>query len=222
MQVQYCEFPDDVYFDVESDVWLKPLPDNSARMGITTILSFLAGHVEKINLKTSLSEARQGQSVATIESGKYFGAIRSPVRAKIHTFNQRVEVAPRLVNDSPYEEGWIAEFEDIDEASLPTSLLRGKVAASSLDARINSLKIKCFKRLPNNQIISVGVECSATLANLNEVLSKAPVGEVVHVVSDDPFAEIEMIRWEDQTKHQLLETRRERNLSHFLVEKRHA
>ncbi len=219
MKVLYCDFPDDVYFDVEKDVWLRPVSEDTARIGITTVLSFLAGHVQKVKLKTENTHVETGQSLATIESGKYFGAVRSPVGARVVRFNARVESEPRVVNDQPYGEGWIADLEGYDQSAL-SGLLKGKAAAKKLEARIEELKVKCFKKMPDEQLISVGVECTATLANLREMLEKAPVGRVVHVVSDDPLAELEMVRWSDQTGNELLETREEGKLVHFLVEKK--
>jgi TusA-related sulfurtransferase len=41
----------------------------------------------------------------------------------------------------------------------------------------------------------------------------------VHVVSDDPFAEIEMVRWSDRSGNELVEAKQEGNLYHFIVEK---
>ncbi|MGI0083859.1 MAG: hypothetical protein ACREBQ_02140, partial [Nitrososphaerales archaeon] len=194
MKVLYCDFPDDLYFDVERDVYLGLLPNGRARVGITTVLSFLAGHIQKIKLDTGSQHVESGQKLATIESGKYFGAVRSPVSAQVAMFNFRVESEPRVVNNDPYGEGWIAELQGFDQGNL-SGLLKGKAAAEKLEKRIQELKIRCFKKMPDEQLISVGVECSATLANLSEMLEKAPPGRVVHVVSDDPLAEMEMVRW---------------------------
>ena len=36
----------------------------------------------------------------------------------------------------------------------------------------------------------------------------------------DPFAENEMVRWSDRTGNELIETKNEGNLYHFLVRKR--
>jgi TusA-related sulfurtransferase len=45
------------------------------------------------------------------------------------------------------------------------------------------------------------------------------MGEVVHLVSDDPTADLEMIRWSEENGQSLLEMRREDNLYHFIVKK---
>src|SRR2546427_129048 len=58
-----------------------------------------------------------------------------------------------------------------------------------------------------------------TLAKLDELLEKITIGNTVHLVSDDITADLEMIRWSDQTGQSLLETRKEGNLFHFIVKK---
>ena len=68
-------------------------------------------------------------------------------------------------------------------------------------------------------MIEIGTECAAVLTKLNDLLVRIEPGEVVHIVSDDPTAPIEMVRWSDQTGQPVIETRREGNLYHFLVRK---
>src|SRR5918999_1632386 len=58
------------------------------------------------------------------------------------------------------------------------------------------------------------------LAKLNEIIEKIPTGEVIHLVSDDPTADLEMLRWSEERGGQsLLEMRNEGNLFHFIVKK---
>jgi TusA-related sulfurtransferase len=45
------------------------------------------------------------------------------------------------------------------------------------------------------------------------------MGNVVHVVSDDTSADLEMIRWSEERGQDLLESRKEGNLFHFIVRK---
>src|SRR2546427_212241 len=67
---------------------------------------------------------------------------------------------------------------------------------------------------------AIGIECAAILVKLNELLTQVRVGEVVHLVTDDPTSPIEMVRWSDQTGQPVIDERREGNLFHFLVRKR--
>jgi TusA-related sulfurtransferase len=68
-------------------------------------------------------------------------------------------------------------------------------------------------------MFEIGVECSATLAKLDELIEKIPAGEVIHLVSDDPTADLEMLRWSEEREQSLLEMRNEGNLFHFIVKK---
>ncbi len=219
MEIDHCEFPDDVYLDVDNDVWLR-ISKDSARMGVTSILSFLAGKLTSVKFRKANGGGvvTSQQTIATVESGKYFGPVRTPVSGKIARFNTELERDPGLINRSPYGEGWIAEFEMLNQDQL-SALKKSTDARDAIQSRIRELKIRCFKALPDDEMFSIGTECSTTLANLNQLLEKAPRGTVVHLVTDDPTADIEMIRWSDQTKNRVLETRREGNLYHFIIEK---
>ena len=204
---------------MQNDVWIRVQPEGIGRIGVTSVLSFLAGRFERLNFKTKISQVVRGQSVGTVESPRHFAAVRAPVGGVIHKFNDSAQQDPKLINLSPYGEGWIVELEQIHMADWE-GLAPASEAAPALEDRIKELKVRCFKKLPDEDIYSIGLECSATLANLDDILSKRLVGTVIHVVSDDPLAEIEMVRWADQRDQTLVEARREGNLYHFLIEKK--
>jgi len=84
---------------------------------------------------------------------------------------------------------------------------------------IQKLHVRCFVAFPDHEMFEIGVECAATLTKLDELLIKLPIGDVVHLVSDDLTADLEMIRWSEQNGQSLLETRTEGNLFHFIVKK---
>ena len=84
---------------------------------------------------------------------------------------------------------------------------------------MRELKVHCFSNFPDHEMFEIGTECSAVLVKLNELLGASARGTIVHVVSDDNTAEIEMTRWSDQTGNEVLESRRESNLYHFIVRK---
>jgi len=222
LKVEYCDFPDDIYYDVRNDVWFRKSLDGKGgggTAGITSILSFLAGKLQKVTLRTELKELASGQMFATIESKKYFGPVRSPLGGKIGAFNTQLASDPLIASREPYESGWFVRYDSYSEEDL-AKLLRGKEAEIALRMRIKELKVRCFAELPDDEMFSIGTECSTTLANLNQLLEKRPTGTVVHLVTDDPTSDIEMIRWSDQTKNDVLESRKEDNLFHFVVKKK--
>ncbi len=52
MQIEYCQFPDDILYDIENFVWIKMMDHNgtaksvNAIIGITPILTSLAKNTE--------------------------------------------------------------------------------------------------------------------------------------------------------------------------------
>ena len=220
MHIEHCVFPDDLYYDVEGDTWIRPVsPTTQILIGVTTILSALAGKFTTVKLKKETGTVRRGDSIGTVESGKYFGAIRSPIVGRVVELNSRVELDPCLLNDSPYSDGWVARVECEEDGKLPYGLQSAQDAAEELRTRIGELRVRCFKKVPDDELYAVGSECLATLVNLGELMKARPTGNVVHIVSDDPTASAELGRWAELTKNQILESRDEGNLHHFLVEK---
>ena len=92
-------------------------------------------------------------------------------------------------------------------------------AAKVLREKIVEFRARCFKAFPDHEMVEIGTECSAVLVKLNELLSTIPDEDVVHLVSDDPTAYVEMVRWTDQTGNSLVEWRTEGSLFHFIVRK---
>jgi len=56
------------------------------------------------------------------------------------------------------------------------------------------LGVHCFAGFPDYEMYEIGVECSAVLVMLNDFLATSEKGIVVHIVSDDTTADIEMER----------------------------
>jgi glycine cleavage system H protein len=219
MNVDHCDFPDELYYDAENDVWMRQGdgPDKKmVRMGISSTLTFLAGKITLIKFR-DVTTVMRGQSLAIVESIKYYGAVRSPVSGRISRFNENLMQEPASLWKAPYD-SWIVEFGSID-GDLPDSLLKGEQARAALLSRIKELRIRCFKLLPDEEMYSIGTECTTTLANLDELLVDKPPGYAVHLVTDDPTADIELVRWSMQTGNELVETRKEDNLFHFILKK---
>jgi len=92
-------------------------------------------------------------------------------------------------------------------------------AREILAKQIAVLRVRCFAAFPDHEMFEIGIECSAVLAKLNELLTRTEIGTVVHLVTDDPTSPIEMVRWSDQTGQPVIDERKEGNLFHFLVRK---
>ena len=212
MQIDYCDFPEDVLYDLDNNVWVRLRSKNVAMLGITSVHAALAGKLNKINFKPVGSALRKGQSVATIEGVRYFGVVRTPLTGTLVETNSVLSTQPKLANDSPYENGWFVKIESNLAPEEMKSLRDLAAAQETIKSQISEFRVRCFKAYPDYEMWEIGVECAAVLVRLNELIERCGLNEVIHVVSDDPTADIEMERWSDETGQLVLESRKEGNL----------
>jgi len=206
-------------YDLENNVWIRFDQKKIARLGITSVHAALAGKLNQVKFKPIGSSLDREQSVATIESVRYFGAVRTPLTGKLVELNLMLENNPKLANDHPYGEGWFARIEPIELAQEMKALIEPKNAQEKIRSQIHELRVRCFKAFPDYEMWEIGVECAGVLVRLNDLMRRSSLNEVVHVVSDDPTADIEMVRWSEETGQQLLESRSEGKLVHFVIRK---
>jgi glycine cleavage system H lipoate-binding protein/TusA-related sulfurtransferase len=218
MKIDSCSFPEDLLYDTENFVWISN-KEKIVTLGITTIIGSIAGRLSSIKLKPIGTKLEKGSSCGSLESAKYFGVVRTPVSGTIVQINKDLAYKPKLANDFPYTEGWLVKIEHSDIGDLE-ALETIENCHDKIRLAIHKLRVRCFAAFPDHEMFEIGVECSATLAKLDELIEKIPAGEVIHLVSDDPTADIEMLRWSEEKGQSLLETRSEGNLFHFIVKKR--
>jgi glycine cleavage system H protein len=220
VKINHCIFPEGIFYDTENFVWIKSNNDKTVTIGITAILASITGRLSTIKLKEVGTELEKGKSIGTIESIKYFGVVRTPVRGRIAEINKAIISQPKLVNDFPYTEGWVARINasNLEEDLIALDTIEN--CHNKMSSSIEKLHVRCFAEFPDHEMFEIGVECAATLTKLSELMTKMSIGEVIHLVSDDQTADLEIERWSHENGQLLLETRKEGNLFHFIMKKR--
>jgi len=220
VEIGGCPVPEDRYYDLENDVWyLSEGSDGLARVGLLGPLVWFAGPFRTVTFRPVGGAISRGRSVATVESVRYTGAVRLPVDAVVVDRNDAIVERPRLLNDAPYDAGWVVRVRPVAPAPNPPGLETAEAIAERLAERIRVQRIRCWPQTPDLELYEIGVECAAVLTMLNEEFRARPAGEAVLLVTDDPTSPIEIERWSDQTGHRLLARRREGSLYQFLVRK---
>jgi len=217
MKIDNCSFPEDLLYDTENFVWMGN-KEKAVTIGITTIMTSIAGKLSRIKLKPVGTKLEKGKSCGFLESVKYFGVVRTPISGTIVQVNKSLMDKPKLANDSPYTEGWFVKIEPSNMGDMRT-LETIENCHDKMSLAIQKLRVRCFAAFPDHEMFEIGVECSATLAKLDELIEKIPAGEVIHLVSDDRTADLEMLRWSEEREQFLIEMRNEGNLFHFIVKK---
>lgn len=86
--------------------WVR-IEGNEAIIGITDYAQDELGDVVFIELPSTGVKVKAHTSVTTIESVKAVSDILAPVSGTIIKVNEQLNDSPELVNQQPYEEGWI-------------------------------------------------------------------------------------------------------------------
>ena len=219
MEIDHCVFPDDLLYDLENNTWLRVEENGEVTVGVTSVLPAIAGKLTLARLKSAEVAIQRGQSLGTLESLKFVGPVPSPVSGILLKTNGLIVDRPRIINDSPYQEGWIASLKPSHLALERILLSKSTESKTLLVKKIAEFHVRCFKAFPDHEMSEIGTECSAVLIRLNDLLATIPVGEVVHLVSDDQTAYVEMVAWSERTGQNLLDWRQEGNLFHFIVKK---
>ena len=217
LKIDHCEFPDELLYDVEQGTWADSKGD-AIRVGITSLLCWSFGVFSAVTFRGIGTALVRGQVMGTMEGSRHFDVFRSPVSGTLSAVNERLTEEPWLLNKDPYGEAWFAEIRVREIGELGV-LGRLPEAGNRIGELLKARHVHCFAAFPDFEVFDTGVECQAVLAKLNELLERSTPGTVVHVVSDDSSAEIEMQRWSDQTGNSIVDVQREGMIFHYIVRK---
>lgn len=106
----------------ENDSWVY-ISGNKARIGVTDYVQQSLSDIMFFTPPVVGNEVEQFGELGEIESGKAVFEVISPVSGRITVVNENLSVTPELINQSPYEKGWIVEMELTDIESDKELLL---------------------------------------------------------------------------------------------------
>ena len=90
--------------------WIK-IEGNIALVGITDFAQSELGDIVFIEVETIGENLNKNEVFGTVEAVKTVSDLFIPVSGKVLEFNNALEDNPELVNDSPYDDGWIVKIE---------------------------------------------------------------------------------------------------------------
>ena len=109
--------PDDLKYTKDHE-WLKLLGNDEALVGITDFAQQSLGDITYVEIPGDGDTFEAGASFGVVESVKAASDLYMPVDAEIVEGNQALEDAPEVVNQSPFQEGWIAKIKLIDPSQI--------------------------------------------------------------------------------------------------------
>ncbi len=102
----------------DSHEWVRDNGDGTATIGISEHAQEMLGDVVFVDLPDVEDEIEAGDSFSLVESVKAASDIYAPVTGEIVEINEELEDSPELINEEPYEGGWIVKVKMADPSEL--------------------------------------------------------------------------------------------------------
>ncbi|WP_268034615.1 glycine cleavage system protein GcvH [Algoriphagus sp. PAP.12] len=112
-------FPQELKYTKDHE-WVK-IEGDIATIGITEFAQAELGDIVYVEVETVGETIETGEVFGTVEAVKTVSDLFMPLTGEILEFNEELEGSPELVNESPYETGWMVKVK-ID-GDLPSDLL---------------------------------------------------------------------------------------------------
>lgn len=102
----------------KSHEWVKIEEDGTAFIGITDYAQDSLGDITYIEMPLDGTVFKMGDVFGVVESVKAASDLYMPFSGEVIEVNPNIDLSPQLVNDAPYEEGWMVHAKVSDPEEL--------------------------------------------------------------------------------------------------------
>lgn len=110
------DFPEELKYSKEH-IWVR-VEGSKAVIGITDYAQEELGRITAIELPVVGDELEQQDSFGSIEGRKTVSELYAPLSGTVLEINDELDGAPELLNEDPYDSGWIAVLSITDPEEL--------------------------------------------------------------------------------------------------------
>lgn len=114
----------------QSHVWLQKSNECEFVLGITDFAQDQLGDIVFVDLPELGASTQAGKACLVVESVKSASDVICPVDGKIIEVNEQLADEPELINESPYEKGWIVKIK-VDE----NHVIEGKITLDEYNSQ---------------------------------------------------------------------------------------
>ena len=111
-EIEELFLPDDVHY-TETHEWVRD-EEAAVVMGVNDYAQDQLGDIVFVELPEIGDTFEKGEEFGTLESVKAVSEIYMPIAGKITAINEALSEAPELINQEPYNSGWMIEIEPDD------------------------------------------------------------------------------------------------------------
>lgn len=98
--------------------WLKIHDDGTATVGITDYAQESLGDITFVEFPEEGESYSTGDTFGVVESVKAASDLFMPLDAEVVAINEAVDASPELLNQDPYEGGWLLKIKISNPAEL--------------------------------------------------------------------------------------------------------
>lgn len=111
------EFPDNLKY-AESHEWVRADDGELVTIGISDFAQAALTELVFVELPEVGREFSKGEEIAVVESVKSASDIYCPISGEVVEVNEELNDNPSLVNESPFDKGWMFKLKLSDAAEL--------------------------------------------------------------------------------------------------------
>ena len=118
------ETPGDLKF-AETHEWARLNDDGTVTVGISHHAQEQLGDLVFVEVPEVDLEVKAEEAIAVVESVKAASDLYAPVAGTVVAINEALADSPELINDSPFEDGWIFKLQPENQDDLNSMMAAG-------------------------------------------------------------------------------------------------
>ena len=112
--------PEELKYTEEHE-WIK-VDGNIATIGITDFAQGELGDIVYIEIDSIGNELNVSEIFGTVEAVKTVSDLFMPIKGTVLEMNSNIESTPEIVNEDPYDKGWIIKIEIFENQDIENLL----------------------------------------------------------------------------------------------------
>jgi glycine cleavage system H protein len=172
LSAEILRIPQGIFFS-NNHTWTHLEKSGIAKVGLDDLVLHITGDVKLRNLKKPGNFINKGESLADIEHNGKQLQLTSPISGRIANTNSMLSGQPGIINEDPYEKGWIYEVRPSEWISETESYHLAGDATAWTQSEVGRLKdflaTSMRKYSPENQMVILqdgGQLCDNPLSEL--------------------------------------------------------
>ena len=98
--------------------WIQLHEDSTATVGITDYAQESLGDITFVEFPLAGESLKRGDTFGVVESVKAASDLYMPLDAEVLEVNDEVDAEPELLNNDPYQKGWLLKIRPIDPSQV--------------------------------------------------------------------------------------------------------